>query len=134
MNKVIHACWMIVTSHGIPDTVIQKTVGAAKTYFALPEETKMRVSDWFIVLEDVLLNQTVWLQLDIHKTPNFKGYTALLGENTDSSGRGDLHEGFDFGWEPATTSSASTPRDDGVMSGGNVWPDLPRFREPVLDY
>ena len=43
-NEVIHTCWMIVTSHGIPDTVVQKTVDAAKTYFALPEETKMRVS------------------------------------------------------------------------------------------
>ena len=40
--------------------------------------------------------------MDIHKTANFKGYTALLGENTDPEGRGDLHEGFDLGWEQHT--------------------------------
>ena len=92
-------------------------------------------------------------QLDIHKSPNFKGYTALLGENTDSTGLGDLHEGFDLGWEPHPTrshpSSAATssdneddklqsrsmPRNDGAMTGVNVWPDnLPGFRETVLDY
>ncbi len=78
------------------------------------------------------------LQLDAHKTPNFKGYTALLGENNDSKGFGDLHEAFNFGWEPAISTSepehSSTPRDDGAMSGGNIWPDLVGFREPVLDY
>ena len=89
-------------------------------------------------------------QLDIHKSPNFKGYTALLGENTDSTGLGDLHEGFDLGWEPRHHSSAvastnneddhklesrSTPRNDGAMAGVNVWPNnLPGFRETVLDY
>lgn len=32
-------------------------------------------------------------KLDIHRSPNYKGYTALLGENTDPKGHGDLHEG-----------------------------------------
>ena len=59
-------------------------IEAAKKFFSLPLETKSA--------------------MDIHKTPNFKGYTALLGENTNPENRGDLHEGFDIGWEePAGT-------------------------------
>jgi isopenicillin N synthase-like dioxygenase len=77
-----------------------------------------------------------FLQLDIHKSPNFKGYTALLGENTDPNGKGDLHEGFDIGWELDQVGCEPTqlPRDDGAMSGANVWPELPGFRESVLGY
>jgi isopenicillin N synthase-like dioxygenase len=55
---------------------------------------------------------------------------------TDPENRGDLHEGFDLGWEPEEVSS-STPglRDDGVMTGQNVWPEgLPGFRSSVLAY
>lgn len=75
-------------------------------------------------------------QLDIHKSTNFKGYTPLLGENTDPTNRGDLHEGFDLGWETDQTISSSPPvRDDGVMSGQNVWPNgMPEFRSRVLEY
>jgi len=77
--------------------------------------------------------------LDIHKSANFKGYTALLSENTDVKGLGDLHEGFDLGWEPEVDvgdSRAETLllRDDGAMAGENVWPDLPGFKRTVLDY
>ena len=129
---------------------------SAKRYFSLPEGAKMEVSFRVYVSKDCvaflsLLSPPHFLlwQLDIHKSPNFKGYTALLGENTDSTGLGDLHEGFDLGWEPRHHSSAtttsndegdkhesrSTPRNDGVMTGANVWPDnLPGFREAVLDY
>jgi len=111
-DACVNVGFFYITSHGIPENIIQKIVDAAKMYFALPEETKMK--------------------LDIHNTPNFKGYTALLGENTDAKGLGDLHEGFDLGWEPALNTSgfehSSMPRDDGAMSGENVWPDLLGFR------
>lgn len=54
-------------------------------------------------------------------------------------GLGDLHEGFDLGWEPEVDvgdSRAETLllRDDGAMAGENVWPDLPGFKRTVLDY
>ena len=108
-----------VKNHGIPEGTIEKTTAAAKTYFALPEEVK--------------------LQLDIHKSSNFKGYTALLGENTDVTGNGDLHEGFDIGFEPAPGSQATGPlanaSSGGSMAGENVWPDgLPGFKDAVLQY
>jgi isopenicillin N synthase-like dioxygenase len=76
-------------------------------------------------------------QLDIHKSTNFKGYTALLGENTNPENRGDLHEGFDLGWEDPDSGTARSSEDDGLMAGENVWPDdtaLPGFRRAVLEY
>ena len=75
-------------------------------------------------------------QLDIRKTSNFKGYTALLASNNDPLNRGDLHEGFEFGWEELQARDNDEKRaNDGVMAGANVWPsDLPDFRESVLGY
>ena len=66
-------------NHGVDERVINTALSAGKSFFSLPQDAKDA--------------------LDIHKTPNFKGYTALLGENTDPENRGDLHEGFDIGWE-----------------------------------
>ncbi|KAG9045995.1 hypothetical protein FS837_005287 [Tulasnella sp. UAMH 9824] len=98
-------------------------VGQAKRFFDLPSAEKM--------------------EFDIHKSDNFKGYTPLLGENTDPENRGDLHEGFDIGWEeldrPADTQLSSTEpsSNSGLIQGGNVWPStevLPGFREALLKY
>jgi len=62
------------------------------------------------------------------------------------NGAGDLHEGFDIGWEApaaALESVASTSVDSAevqpaiAMSGGNVWPGgegMDEFREAMLDY
>ena len=101
-----------VKNHSISPTTLDKTLAASKQFFGLPHSSKA--------------------PLDIHKSPNFKGYTALLGENTNPENRGDLHEGFDIGWEEM---SGSTRSDDGAMTGQNVWPEeLPDFREDVLEY
>ena len=70
---------LLVTNHGIPETVIERAVSAAQSFFALPTERK--------------------LELDIRKTPNFKGYTPLLSSNLDPENAGDMHEGFEIGWE-----------------------------------
>ncbi|KAJ7637555.1 hypothetical protein DFH06DRAFT_1335716 [Mycena polygramma] len=97
-----------VKNHPIPQSTIANAVSAAGDFFALPADAK--------------------LALDIHKSANFKGYTALLGENTNPEGRGDLHEGFDIGWEE---------HGGGPMAGVNVWPleaELPGFRDRVLEY
>ncbi|KAF5362883.1 hypothetical protein D9758_007042 [Tetrapyrgos nigripes] len=118
-DACVNVGFFYINNHGIPDDIIHTTVEASKRFFALPAPVKMN--------------------LDIHKTENYKGYTALLGENTDPNGRGDLHEGFDIGWESHSNASSSS-RDDksaGPMTGANVWPpesDLPGFKEPVLAY
>lgn len=74
-------------------------------------------------------------QLDIHRTPHFKGYTALLGENTNPNNVGDLHEGFDIGWESISYDRDMPAYESGPMTGENVWPEhLPCFREDLLTY
>ncbi|KIJ62668.1 hypothetical protein HYDPIDRAFT_135856 [Hydnomerulius pinastri MD-312] len=114
-DACVNVGFFYIKNHGIPEEVINTTIGGAKEYFALPLETKMK--------------------LDIHGSPNFKGYTALLGENTNPENRGDLHEGFDLGWEPADCTDDSQVREDGSMTGANVWPEnLPGFRKDVLAY
>ncbi|TFY77832.1 hypothetical protein EWM64_g6181 [Hericium alpestre] len=111
----INVGFFYVKNHGIPPLTTEGALHAANQFFSLPLDSKTK--------------------LDIHKTPNFKGYTALLGENTDPENRGDLHEGFDLGWE--SLGKDTQDRDDGAMSGENVWPpesDLPGFRRAVLEY
>jgi len=77
----------------------------------------------------------ITIQIAIHKSANFKGYTALLGENTDATGNGDLHEGFDLGYEPLGVSQTQAKASSGSMAGENVWPEgLAGFKEPVLEY
>lgn len=76
-------------------------------------------------------------QLDIRQSQNFKGYTSLLGENANPENRGDLHEGFDLGWEEPVTGAVRSSKEDGSMAGVNVWPDEavhPGFRQAVLEY
>ncbi|CAK5269843.1 unnamed protein product [Mycena citricolor] len=107
-DACINVGFFYVKHHPISDSTIDATIQAGKQFFALPEADK--------------------LAIDIHKSANFKGYTALLGENTDPNGRGDLHEGFDLGWEEPGA---------GPMSGTNVWPSedsAPGFRNCVLSY
>jgi len=117
-EKIRDACinvgFFYVSNHGIPEPVINQSIDAAKSFFALPLETKQA--------------------LDIHKTPNYRGYTGLFSENTNPLNRGDLHEGFDLGWEELVPSS-KRGRNDGVMAGNNVWPvGIPGFRNSVLSY
>ncbi|KAF9265292.1 Clavaminate synthase-like protein [Marasmius fiardii PR-910] len=117
VDQIRDACinaTLLVKNHNIPQNIINAAIQVGKSFFALPESSKM--------------------DLDIHKTPNFKGYTPLLGENTDPNGKGDLHEGFDFGWEELENNPSPSRDDHGAMSGSNVWPDIPGFRETALTF
>ncbi|KAG8957092.1 hypothetical protein FRC03_010554 [Tulasnella sp. 419] len=115
-KRIRDACisvgFFYVKNHNVPDEVIDRTMDQAKRFFDLPLEEKMKI--------------------DIHKSKNFKGYTPLLGENTDPEHNavGDLHEGFDIGWEERGATESST----GPMGGDNVWPELEGFKQPVMDY
>lgn len=101
------------SGHGVPQTVIDNTFSAAQRFFDLPLEEKVKV--------------------DISKSPNLRGYTGLLEENTNMEGLGDLHEGFDIALD-------LPPDDPDVLAGTfgcgpNQWPEqLPGFREALLDY
>jgi len=102
-------------NHGISEERIQAALGAGKTFFDLPRSKKM--------------------ELAIHKSSNFKGYSDLSQENVNPEGLGDVHEGFDLGWEPEFPSNDTTQNMQGAMSGPNVWPDeLPGFKAAILAY
>ncbi|KAJ3801969.1 hypothetical protein GGU11DRAFT_122882 [Lentinula aff. detonsa] len=145
-EKIRDACinvgFFYITNHGVPEDIITDAVEAGKKFFAQPISSKMDVRfcpsipSIFRVKVASCTYFTPISQLDIHKAKNFKGYTALLGENTDPTGRGDLHEGFDIGWEEPSRSISKdiSSCDDSVMSGTNVWPGLPGFKQPVLSY
>lgn len=68
--------FVYVANHTVPAPLIDATFAAARCFFALPRERKLGV--------------------DVANSPNLRGYTKLLGENTDPTARGDLHEGFDL--------------------------------------
>lgn len=61
------------------------------------------------------------------------GYSPLMSGKNDPNGAGDLHEGFEFGWEEMASSSERNL--DTAMSGKNVWPEgSPSFRKASLEY
>ncbi|PRP86823.1 putative iron/ascorbate oxidoreductase [Planoprotostelium fungivorum] len=98
-----------VKNHGVPEDLIDDVWKVAKDFFALPLEEKM--------------------EIELHKTPNMRGYTPMYGENVDPSSRPDAHEAFDFGSD--TTSMYNM---DGVP-GKNVWPSsLPKTQITLDDY
>lgn len=101
------------SGHGVPQHVIDDTFAAAHAFFALPDAAKKAIS--------------------VENSPSNAGYTALLGENTDPTNKGDLHEGFDFGLELA-------PDDPDLKRGlfgyaVNQWPDgMDSFRDTLVAY
>ncbi|GLB38176.1 putative iron ascorbate-dependent oxidoreductase family protein [Lyophyllum shimeji] len=119
LHASVNVGFFYLKNHGMSEKRITGALEAGKAFFALDTSTKM--------------------ELDIGKSSNFKGYTALLQENVNPAGLGDLHEGFDIGWEPELPSDedAHTARriTDAAMSGANVWPsNFPGFKEAVLAY
>ncbi|KAI6140639.1 hypothetical protein BKA82DRAFT_4172544 [Pisolithus tinctorius] len=118
--RVRDACMNVgffyISNHGIPQETIDNVFSAVKAYFSLPLETKMKLH---------------------HKeVGNFKGYEPLLDSNADPANRGDLHEGFEMGWEELVPKENDKKRaNDGAMAGANVWPSEPAgFREACLNY
>jgi isopenicillin N synthase-like dioxygenase len=100
-----------VTGHGVDAALVKRLEELSHRFFELPEETKMQ---WRMAL-----GGRAW-----------RGFFPLGGELT--SGRPDWKEGLYLGTElPATHPlvQAKTP-----VHGPNLFPDLPGFREAILDY
>ncbi|MEM7210473.1 MAG: 2-oxoglutarate and iron-dependent oxygenase domain-containing protein [Pseudomonadota bacterium] len=101
------------TNHGMPQSVIDDTFSAAHRFFDLPMDAKQAIS--------------------VEKSDAIRGYTPLLGENTDPDNNGDLHEGFDL--------ALDLPLDDADVAAGvfgyasNQWPEgLDGFRDALMTY
>jgi polar amino acid transport system ATP-binding protein len=100
-----------VTGHGVAPALVQRLEDLSHRFFELPEETKMQ---WRMAL-----GGRAW-----------RGFFPLGGELT--SGRPDWKEGLYLGTElPAMHPlvQAKTP-----VHGPNLFPDVPSFRETILDY
>lgn len=101
-----------VTGHGIADDLRAGIFGAAAQFFALPAADKARVS----------------VTLSGHN----RGYVAFGDERLDERAAPDQKEAFNIGLELA-------PDDPDLLAGSafrgpNFWPDLPGWRDTVLDY
>ncbi|EPS41899.1 hypothetical protein H072_4122 [Dactylellina haptotyla CBS 200.50] len=111
-EELFDACTRVgffyIKNHGVPEQVISECFASGREFFDLELSEKMKIY--------------------IKDSENFKGYTPLLGENTDPTGRGDLHEGFDIGYDYSSEGKNQ-------MEGVNRWPEaLPGIKEPVTTY
>lgn len=85
LENLISVLLNTVKNHGIPENIISSGLDAAKRFFNLPDNLKKEVRMTYSPFNtDIDMSSVVHLQLDIHKSSNFKGYTPLLGENTAS--------------------------------------------------
>ncbi|MCX5516701.1 isopenicillin N synthase family oxygenase [Kaistia algarum] len=101
-----------VAGHGISGERFEHLFETARRFFALPLDKKQEVA--------------------FAKSKHNRGFIAMKGESLDPSKPADLKEGFNIGLDLA-------PDDPRILAGepfrgANLWPDMPGFRETMLDY
>jgi len=121
IEKIRAAClstgFFQITNHGISSSVQDSIFNAAKKFFALPYEEK--------------------LKLDVKTTVGHRGYDAIASQSYEEGVLPDLKEGFFVGQDiPADDERVRARR---FFMGPNVWPSsqlLPvdAFQEPVEEY
>ncbi|WP_405540130.1 isopenicillin N synthase family oxygenase [Streptomyces sp. NBC_00075] len=100
-----------VTGHGVPVSVRDEALDAARAFFALPEERRLEIEN---------LN-----------SPQFRGYTRTGTEYT--AGSADWREQIDIGPERAALDVGPGDPDYLRLVGPNQWPTaLPELRDIVL--
>ena len=100
-----------IVGHRVDLSAIERLIGLSRTFFQQPPEAKAQLH--------MSRGGRAW-----------RGYFPVGGELT--SGRPDLKEGLYFGEELADADArvrAGIP-----LHGANLFPDLPGFRDAVLDY
>ncbi|MBW4444621.1 MAG: hypothetical protein KME10_26140 [Plectolyngbya sp. WJT66-NPBG17] len=113
--EIAQACrndgFFYIVGHGIDQTLEQRLEQLSRQFFTQSVETKLRIR--------MALGGRAW-----------RGYFPVGGELT--SGRPDLKEGIYFGSDlnhDHPKVQAKTP-----MHGANLFPEIPQFRETVLEY
>jgi isopenicillin N synthase-like dioxygenase len=114
-TQIRQACcntgFFYVVGHGIDEALQQRLEQLSRQFFAQDLETKLRIR--------MALGGCAW-----------RGYFPVGEELT--SGQPDLKEGIYFGEELNETHPAVQA---GVpMHGANLFPEIPQFRETVLEY
>jgi isopenicillin N synthase-like dioxygenase len=105
------AGFFYIVGHGVDEALQERLESLSHQFFAQPLEKKLAIR--------MELGGTAW-----------RGYFPVRGELT--KGKPDLKEGLYFGAELPDDHprvAAGTP-----LHGRNLFPDIPGFRETVLDY
>lgn len=101
-----------VRRHGVPGHLVDAVFGAAREFFSLPTEAKMRI---------------------LATREHYRGYVAMLARTYGKNNYGDYSEAFKMNIE-------LTPDDRDLVAGKplhqiNRWPEnLPGFRATLLRY
>ncbi len=102
-----------IKNHGVPAAIIAAMFTYGPKFFELPLEEKM--------------------QVHVKLSRNNSGYTPLLEENTDPTGKGDLHEAYDMALELAPDDPEL--QGEKGLYGVNLWPaGQEDFRQAMLAY
>jgi isopenicillin N synthase-like dioxygenase len=112
IGKACRECgFYYIVGHGVDERLVERLEQLSRRFFAQDEATKMRIR--------MSLAGRAW-----------RGYFPIGGELT--SGKPDQKEGIYFGAELPEDHPlviAKTP-----IHGRNLFPDIPAFRETVLEY
>lgn len=114
-EQIRQACcdtgFFYIVGHGVDTGLQQRLEDLSRQFFAQDLDTKMKIR--------MALGGRAW-----------RGFFPVGGELT--SGKPDIKEGIYFGSELETTHPAV---QQGLpMHGANLFPDIPGFRETVLEY
>ncbi|XGV97720.1 MAG: isopenicillin N synthase family dioxygenase [Leptolyngbya sp. BL-A-14] len=114
-TQIRQACcetgFFYVIGHGIDEALQQRLEHLSRQFFAQPLETKLQIR--------MALGGRAW-----------RGYFPVGDELT--SGQPDLKEGIYFGDE--LDAAHPSVQAQLPMHGANLFPEMPQFRETVLDY
>jgi isopenicillin N synthase-like dioxygenase len=114
-DQIHQACcntgFFYIVGHGIDETLQQRLEQQSRQFFAQDIATKMQIQ--------MAKGGRAW-----------RGYFPIGGELT--SGQPDLKEGIYFGAELDAIHPAV--QSETLMHGANLFPNIPQFRETVLDY
>ena len=101
-----------ISGHGVPAELIEAVLAASKQFHAMPRSYKMRYWSGF--------------------TTNHRGYVPFEENGSDFPKRINFNEAWDMSYE------APADHPDFLanwrMTGPNVWPDLPGWKETVSAY
>lgn len=104
------AGFFYATGHGISDPMLRETFDASRRFFGL----------------DVAVKRS----LAMRRVGNNRGYVEIGHERLDPAAAPDRKEAFNIGLELAAgDSELARP-----FRGANAWPDLPGWRDRMLDY
>ena len=101
-----------ISGHGIPEALIARVFEASAAFFNAPASLREAAS--------------------FSGPGGNRGYIRLGGETLDPGKPADVKEAFNIGLELAPDDPELIAR--APFRGANLWPDMPGFRDSMLDY